>query len=353
MSEQLNTCYIDVPRAYFAKVDKHAKYGAGNFVPAGAPRLSANSIAMLAFINARHAMYDDADRISYADFSSALGLCGGAVCHNLRSLKEQGFISQKAQSVYAIERTFSSREKVRVYSSLLNDMLDLGGVVKKLTKNAVMLLSEIIAHRLRGGNNPKPFIGGVRRVAKLLNVPLSTAHDVISELAATKAIYIKCVSEDTAGNSIVAPGFGNSKARRTGYELNGELLRKIKKIESALEERAEVRKAKSIFRAKAGRSRAPEPRDNKYALATSSTLSDEQKAARLERALKDDEHYQSIKRKYKELKARLFRAISAGDSAAELAIGEEFDAVREEIRAAMRAVAPPGELPEEPERYIK
>ncbi len=356
MSEQLNTGYMDVPRAYFAKADKHAKYGAKKFIPKNGIRLSGNKINILAFINTEHTMYGDYNRTTYSDFKAALGLCGCAVRHNLKELIDDNIIHVEAQSRYKIVPEFSGRENVRVYSFLLNEKINLGGKIKKLRKNSAMYLCEIAAFRLKNGNSDKPFIGGINRVAKTLNIPKSTAHDVIRELIDTKVIFVKSVSKDEAGNDIVKSGRGNSRKRLTGYVLNEEILKRIRKIEKVIAENAEIRKVKNIFKATNQHKRQPErgiEKNEKYLLAAPSVMSDEKKFAVIEHALKNNAHYQNLKREYKEVKYELFRTITKGDEAAEHELESRLETVLAELRVIMQPVAPPGGLPEEIERYIK
>ena len=195
---------MDIPRAYFAKTDKHKKYGAANFANARGRRLSANKIGMLAFINTERVMHGDYNRTSYNDFKCALGLCSGAICHNLKELKEDGFISSTAQSRYKIVPEFSGKENVRLYSFLRTEKIDLGGKVKKLSINGWLYLGEMISHCKLNGNKVEPFIGGVARVSKTLNIPKSTAYDVIEELLSTKVIFSKKMARATAGHVLQA-----------------------------------------------------------------------------------------------------------------------------------------------------
>lgn len=355
MGEQLNTSYMDIPRAYFAKIEKHKKYGADNFAPRHGLRLSGNKICMLAFINTEHVMYGDYNRISYNDFKSALGLCNGAVCHNLNELKEDGFIDSVAQSKYIIKPEYSCKENVRVYPFMLTEKINLGGKIKKLTKNAVLYASEIISFYKRNGNKNVPFIGGVVRVAKTLNIPKSTAYDVINELISTRVIFSKKISKDSAGNSVIENGKGNSKACLTGYILNNDILLKVKKIDKFNTETEDLRNVRRLSNSRNKRKSGQSIDSlsyNKYKLASTPAASDEKKVAAIERLLIDNPDYQSLKRQYKEVKHSLFNAIRYSDELAERELEQKFNAIREEIYALMQAVVPPDTIPKEFERYI-
>lgn len=354
MNEQLNTGFMDIPRAYFAKTDKHKKYSAANFTNARGRRLSANKIGMLAFINTERVMHGDYNRTSYNDFKCALGLCSGAICHNLKELKEDGFISSTAQSKYKIEPEFSGKENVRVYLFLLTEKIDLGGKIKRLSKNEALYLSEIIAFCKLNGNKVEPFIGGVARVAKTLNIPKSTAYDVIEELLSTKAIFSKKITKDSAGNYVIENGKGNSRACLTGYVLNSEILMKVKKIDKLNAETEELRNDRKLFNSKSNRKLAQsnDSAHDKYMLAAAPAHSDEKKAAAIERALKDNTDYRNLKRQYKEIKHNLFNAIKDNDEPAERELEQKFEAIRGKIYSLMRTVVPPDAIPKEFDRYI-
>ena len=67
---------------------------------------------------------------------------------------------------------------------------------------------------------------------------------VIDRLIHTKAIFRKVMIKDSAGNTIIKNGKGNSKNEVTIYEVNDEILRRCRAIE---EEKANLRTVKTLF----------------------------------------------------------------------------------------------------------
>lgn len=239
-AEQFNS-FSRMPREFFGKA-KHSV-----FAPAG-KRISATKLLSLAYVYTQNAMFGRLNTMQYDDFSDTLGLAHSTVCKSISGLRAAGILNRKKKSHYDVLPQFDERSYIVIYHYLLTEKLNLGGAVKRLSKNAVLYLCEMIAFYLNDKNKGKYFVGGIKRCAAAINVARSTAWGVIEELIRTQAIYCKRKSNDSANNVILKDGKGVSCIEQTVYVVNSKLLRRCKKISNQSKELKEV---KELFRSAA------------------------------------------------------------------------------------------------------
>lgn len=250
--KQFNMGYTKFPTAMLAKLPKDAREdGAVNFVPnTGARRFKANQLGILSVTHKYRSTYSSLIKLPHYVYERELGLSHSTVNRNLALLREQNILVRKENvSDYYIDPKieFSEKSYVVVYS-FLNEKLQLGGKCdKKLTFNAVLLLSFMLNHYFsikksagkNGRNNIKPeeafFIGGKQRLASLLNVAESTANDAVWELMNVGAIYRKAYCIDNNYENLVSDGKGNSRSLLTCYILNSKLIRMAERVHARVD----------------------------------------------------------------------------------------------------------------------
>ena len=235
--------------------------GAANFKPKnGKQRYSANQLKILTLIHKMRETFGDLGRLPHSLFERELELSHATVNHNLAYLRDDDGIITRENGVndYYInpDITFSEKDYIIIYNFLL-EKLNVGGDVKKLNYNAIILLCYIIRHYFKvkekaakdGRNNIKPeeayFVGGKERVATLLNVAESTANDAAWELMKTAAIYRKAFYIDDKCQEVICDGKGNSSDRQTVYILNSKIIRMCEKVRAQIEKRKEKRTKKA------------------------------------------------------------------------------------------------------------
>lgn len=236
---KFNNDFAIFPRTLYGKSKK------ASFSTHDGKRLSASKLMLLSYINTENARFGRLNSIRYDDFTNALGLARSTVSSGIKTLRAGKILDKTSRrSKYEIMPTLSGKSYVVIYSFLMTEELRLGGLQKKLTKNAVLYLSEIIAFYLNSANKGKYFVGGINRCAKTINVPTSTAYSVIDELLQTKAVYCKRKRLDSAGNVMLESGKGINGNITTVYILNTDILRRVKKIEAA---RKNEKNVKALF----------------------------------------------------------------------------------------------------------
>ncbi len=350
-AKKLNINSLAVPRAFFGK-ERHRKYGSAAFVPKnGTRRFTATKILQLSLMHTENVMFGRLNTMPYSAFTDELYCCRPTVCRNLQELGADKIIKKIRKSKYEILADYSDEETITVYSFLLEEKLRLGGKVKRLSKNAVLYLSEAIAAMLEGKNGGKYFIGGNKRVATLLNVSKSTAWYVIKELTRTKALFRKSLHYDEAGNEIISNGAGKSSKEITVYEVNDELLIRCRAIE---QERAELRAVKATFgqNVKKPQERpAPTERRSKYTLAE--VVQGEPDFSKLRAAFDTDEIVINIKQRYKRLKGLFVDALRSGNMQEFDELEQNMNDVQDELREYMiNSGAPPDVISENLTEYI-
>jgi len=353
-AKKLNINSLDVPRAFFGK-ERHREYGSAAFVPKnGARRFTATKILQLGLMHTENIMFGNLNTMPYSAFTDELYCSRPTVGRNLQELDADKIIKKIRKSKYEILADYSEEKTVTVYSFLLEEKLKLGGRVKRLSKNAVLYLSEAIAAMLEGKNGGKYFIGGNKRVATLLNVAHSTAWYVIKELIDTKALYIKCLHYDEAGNEIIKSGAGSSSKEITVYEVNDEILRRCRAIEK---EKAELRAVKTVFgqNVKKPQERpAPTERRGHYGKYTfAEGAQGESDISKLHTAFDTDETVINIKQRYKKLKGLFVNALRSGNMQELDELEQEMNDVQDELREYLiNSGAPPDVISENLTEYI-
>lgn len=357
-AKKLNMKSLAVPRAFFGK-ERHRSYGSAAFVPKnGGKRFTASKILHLGLMHTQAVMFGSLNTMPYSAFTDELYCSCPTVCRNLQELGDDDVIKKIRKSKYEIIAEYSGNETVTVYSYLLEEKLELGGKVKKLSKNAVLYLSEAIASILKGNHGGKYFVGGNKRVSSLLNVSPSTAWYIINELIATKAIFRKSLHYDEAGNAVIKNGKGKSSKKITVYEVNDEILRRCRAIEK---EKAELRAVKAVFgqnvtkpQNNAKPQKQPKQGDKygKYALAERTT--GESDFGELRAAFDTDKTVINIKQRYKQLEGEFFTALRAGDEQKADELEEAIINVQDELREYLiNSGAPPDVIPDNLTEYIK
>lgn len=357
-AKKLNMNSLAVPRAFFGK-ERHSAYGSAAFVPKnGGKRFTASKILHLSLMHTQAVMFGSLNTMPYSAFTDELYCSRPTVCKNLQELGADDVIKKVRKSKYEILADYSDKETVTVYSFLLEEKLELGGKVKRLSKNAVLYLCEAIASILKGNYGGKYYVGGNKRVSSVLNSPTSTAWYVIKELTDVKALYSKCLHHDEAGNEIITNGAGSSSKEITVYEVNGEILRRCRAIEK---EKAELQAVKAMFNQNVKKPQertkpTKPPKDggkyNGYVLAESST--GEIDFGKLRAAFNNDETVMNIKRRYKQLECAFFTALRSDDEQKLDELEQALFDVQDELREYLiNAGAPPDVIPENLIEYIK
>lgn len=358
MSEQtakkLNINVLTVPQAFFGKA-RDKKYGSENFVTKDGKRISSAEIFALSLFHTEEVMFGSLNLTPYSAFTDALNYSRPTVCKNLKKLVDKALINRLRQSKFEIVPKFSDKKTVTVYQFLLEEEFDLGGLVRRLTKNEALYLSLLIAFYLNPDNKGKYFVGGVRRAASALNVSESTVSYIIDRLIKTKAIFRKSMTKDSAGNVIISNGKGTSSKEQTVYEVNEKILNRCRAIEK---ERAELRAVKKLFGQGGKKKETSVPpsdekagkRSERFTLAQPKEVSE--KFARVFAELEGDETINRIRQRYNDLNARFIEALKARKPTDELEadIETEADRFREYL---LRFGLSPGDIPENLSYYIK
>jgi len=248
-AEKLNNNFIAFPRAFLGKLkyDKDGNLindGAEHFIPkSGKRRYLSSAEIILGAIHKINSKYDNKVKLTYELLCEETGLCSATIWRNLNDLEEDGILEFKGTSRYSIVPEFSENSYFIIYSFLLEEELNLGNkkVIKRLSKNAVLFLCEIIAFYLNEENKYKYFRSGEKRAAATLKVALSTAYGIIDELIKVGAIYRKVAHKDSAGNIMLKNGAGKSNVEYTIFKVAPKLLSRCKRIKKEAENR---RKAK-------------------------------------------------------------------------------------------------------------
>lgn len=246
-AEKLNNNLIAFPRAFLGKLkyDKDGNLindGAENFIPkSGKRRYRSSAEIILGAIHKINSKYDGKVKLTYELLHEETGLCSATIWRNLNDLEEDGILEFNGTSRYCIVPEFSKSSHFIIYSFLLEEELNLGkkNIIKKLSKNAVLLLCEIIAFYLNEGNRYKYFRSGEKRAAATLKVALSTAYGIIEELIKVGAINRKVAYKDSAGNIIIKNGAGKSNVEYTIFTVNPKLLSRCKRIKEEAERKRE------------------------------------------------------------------------------------------------------------------
>ncbi len=247
-AEKLNNNFITFPRVFLGKLkyDKDGNLindGAEHFIPrSGKRRYRSSAEIILGAIDTINSKYDNKVKLTYELLHEETGLCSATIWRNLNDLEEDGILKFKGTSRYSIVPEFSENSYFIIYSFLLEELnLGKNKVIKKLSKNAVLLLCEIIAFYLNEENKYKYFRSGEKRAAATLKVALSTAYGIIDELIKVGAIYRKVAHKDSAGNIMLKNGAGKSNVEYTIFKVASKLLSRCKRIKKEAELR---RKAK-------------------------------------------------------------------------------------------------------------
>lgn len=355
---QINTRVTYVPRAFFAKKGER-------FASARGKRCTGSKILTLALIHTEEIMYGELNRITYGDFRAELAYARDTVCRNLREFVEDGQLIRHGQSKYRIQGGYNKTNAYPVYNFLLTENVDFGKTVKRLSNNAVLALCEMINTRIWKGE--KYFVGGVRRVAKMLNVADGTAHGVIKELIGTGSIYRKQGSYDEAGNLIVDNGKGESKSVFTVYEVNSALIRRCSEILNGINKRKNIKKTLSkgndpavqpksderkgfsdkLAKERAEREREEAERNHRQ------EASEDLKFRRLEATFAGDKAYEKEKANIKELYAAFLDAIGKNDVARLDETGCKIEMLTEKLKAyILSRGSPPEDIPDKLQIYI-
>lgn len=321
-TKKVNKRVSYVPRDLLGKPNENGTVGAFT-TPLGS-RFTATKILSLGFIYTESVMFGSLHTMPYSEFMSELHFSRDTVSRNLRELRESGIIERPRQSKYKFEPDFAQGQSFPVYHFLLEEKIDFGGVVKRLSYNAVLYLCEIINFYLtpinkRKNNKQKYFIGGNRRASKTLNIVPGTAHGIIDDLLGTKAIFRHQLSYDSAGNEIISGGKGDSRKTLTVYVVNSNILRLCSAILKEMEDIKALKKlGKKIVRSKQDEEGEYNQRNfpsnsiknrshyDKYNLA-------EQKFLELEIKFAYDDKYQELKRQYAVLYDSWFEVLKKYD----------------------------------------
>lgn len=254
-TEQLNNYFIAFLRAFYAKPkkDKQGKIIENAiFKPADARRYKTSDGLILSAINKINSKYNDTVKnkfpvkLTYELLHEETGLCNATIWNSLNRLEKDKQIEFGGTSRYTIVPDFSARSYVVIYNFLLTEELNLGGKIsKRLSKNAAVLLSEIIAFYLNPKNKGKYFDGGEKSVATLLNVAPGTACGIVNELIKLNAIYRNVKIEDEKGNIIIKEGKSKSSKESTIFQVNKELLLRCAKIKDEADKKRDKRYSKA------------------------------------------------------------------------------------------------------------
>lgn len=360
---KLNQRVSYIPRDFFGK---NSKDKAGAFTTPLGTRFTASKILSLGLIHTESVMYGSLNRMPYSAFMQELSFARGTTARNLRELVEDGFLKRPHQSKYEILPVFSAANAVPVYHFLLNEKMNLGGKIKRLSYNAVLYLCEIINFELtpkekRKNKNQKYFVGGCSNAAKATNTPPGTACGIIQELIDTKAMFRLQAVYDAKGNQIVSEGKGNSAVTKTVYKVNGKILRRCRAVQKYLQDVKELKKMQKLG-GNAGDETDPQENDakpagdvvnenhRKYML----EIANEQKYLKLELRFAGNATYARLKQRYFALRADWFEALKKNEEerADQLAaaMNETLDGFRRYLHSHG---APPGDVPEPIQQYMK
>lgn len=355
---QIENCIV-VPRAFYGK-EKNKAQGSESFRTASGGRLLASKILTLGYMHTEKLKHGKLDDMCYGRLEGELNFCKTTIAKNLRELRDDEKILERTRkSHYKIVSEYKTGKAgfVPVYSFLLEEPLDCGGVVKKLSFNAVLALSEFIAFDLDPDNKYKHFIGGVHKTAELLNIPESTAQGVIDELKDVKAITTYSLTYDSGKNEMLKPGKGKSSKDLTVFEVKDKLLSKCRAIQKkSLERKAEVKKVKETLKQK--HQDKPTPQHKRYVDSLSSKERDELHCENIKAAFKDDEAFNFMIERYNKLSEKFINEISdAGaimnPSPSMQKIFAEQEGIVEELRGYLiKKGVSPGNIPEDLEEYI-
>ena len=139
-TEKLNMHSLAVPRAFYGK-ERDKKYGSANFVPLnGGNRFTSSKILALSLMHTESVMFGNLNLMPYSAFTDNLYQSRPTVCRNLKELVSENVIKKIRQSKYEINVEYSDEQTVTVYEFLLEEELNLGGSVRRLTGNEVLYL---------------------------------------------------------------------------------------------------------------------------------------------------------------------------------------------------------------------
>ena len=245
--------------------------GAEHFIPKnGKKRYSGNCVLLTGIINKIRSTFGSRIKITHKLLEDEANISHVTVNHALKLLRDDDVLERKGGvSDYYINSDieFSEKDYITIYS-FLSEEINFGGVVKKLTVNAALYLCFMLRHYYNvkekaaeaGRNNIKPeeayFLGGKQRVASTLNIPESTANDVIWELLNTKCIHRYALDE----NGNICKGKGNSRSKETVYVLRSKVIRACNKVRTEMDAAKEKRQ-KAALRAEEAALRAAERKE--------------------------------------------------------------------------------------------
>ncbi|MCM1296329.1 MAG: hypothetical protein NC311_12390 [Muribaculaceae bacterium] len=233
-AEKLNNYGISfLPAPFHAKNREEDKEnGAIYFKPKNGKRslLSSRKLTLVV-IDKIKTKFGGLVKITYKLLDELAGIKHTTAWRSLKELEADGFIENHGESDYTIKPAFSGDEFTVLYEFLLTEELDLGKIKKRLSRNAVIELCNIIQFYLNEDNKYKYFIGGDKRVASFLNVAQGTANGIVKELEAVGTITSFIAHYDSAGNIILKPGKGKSVKEFTVYKVNPKLLSRCKRIQ--------------------------------------------------------------------------------------------------------------------------
>lgn len=348
---QIENCIV-VPRAFYGK-EKNKAQGSESFRTVSGGRLLASKIMTLGYMHTKKLRYwEDKDKFEYGELEAELHFCKSTIAKDLYELREYDKIVEHThKSHYKIIPEYKTKDAgfVPVYSFLLEGPLDCGGVVKKLSFNAVLLLCEVIAFYLDPDNKYKYFIGGVHKSATLINVPESTAQGLIDELTAVKAITTYSLTYDSGNNEMLNPGRGKNRNNLTVFKVEPKLLSKCKRIQKeSLKRKAEAKLVGGVFK----KSEEPTPQHKRYA----ESLSLEEKSFdNIKAAFKDDEAFNFMIERYKKLSDKFIKEsqqVGALHPSMQRIFAEQ-EGIAEELRGYLiKKGVSPGNIPEDLEEYI-
>ncbi|MGN0804059.1 MAG: hypothetical protein ACI4MS_01620 [Candidatus Coproplasma sp.] len=224
---RVNNNYIFFPEDYLMKSRK------GNCIEKMRPQ--ASRLLTLGLINHVQTVYNnDNAKILYKNFSDNLGFSKPTVCSALKSLINGGLIERTSQSHYNVSNDLNvdvtqgtAQKYITIYSFLLTEVMDFGKkTAKKLSPNAVLFLCNLVKHYSNKKRKQKYYVGGIRRVASFLNIPISTAQSVVKELHDVGAIFYK--HEE---NTKLLDGFGENGYTPTIYVVNDKLLKRCAEVQ--------------------------------------------------------------------------------------------------------------------------
>ncbi len=352
-AKQLNMNCLSVPCAFLGKA-RDKKYGSEGFMSEnGGRRLTGSDIFTLSLMHTENVMFGSLNLMTYSAFTDELHYSRPTVCDSLKKLIGSGIINKLRQSKYEIKALFSGKKTVTVYKFLIEEEFDLGGTVRKLTKNEALYASIVIAFYLNDKNKGKHFIGGNSRVSSTLNVPESTAYYIIERLIATKILYRKAMIIDSAGNEVVTNGKGNSSKELTVYEVNSEILRRCSAIEK---ERRELRAVKKLFGQNSSKTDEKQPSEQPGKRSEGFTFAPTSEGKpdfiKILEGFKTDEIFLNLKQSYNKLLGVFLTALFAGKPTEE--IEEDIEVALDGLREYLiKHGVPPGNIPDNLSEYIK